>query len=340
MRYILLLAISATLGICSYHFLQIYQEPQLAAEVESTLEAVATIQLEQPAPAPSELLADEISPESERMDNDRAFENGLPLAGRVNDQPIYLDIYEKRVAQFEQALKVKNIDLSSDIGQAALAQVAQQTLDDLFNQLILEQQAQLLEIKVTDAEVEAKTQEIIDQLGDKAQFEAWLAENGLTYEKLIAELRTQLIANQLFERVTRDVPSQAEQIRLRYIRVANLEIGQAIVEQLKAGVDFATLAQTQSLDKNRGANGGDLGWFPQNVALLPEAVEEIAFSLQIGEVSGPIQTSQGFYIIKLEARESERLLTSSMRQLLKKQIFSAWLQDKHSSATIERYVTL
>lgn len=339
MRYFLLLAISTILGICSYHFLQIYREPQLAVEVGPASEAAPTTQLEQPSPTPSEILADKISG-AERTANVRAFENGLPLAARVNDQPLYLDIYERRVAQFERELKAKNIDLTGEVGPAALAQIEQQILDDLLNQLIIEQQAQILEINMTDEQVEAKAQEIITQLGDKVQLEAWLAKNGLTYEALVADLRAQLIANQLFERVTQDVSSQVEQIRLRYIRVAEPELGQAIIEQLKTGADFAALAQTQSLDKNRGAHGGDLGWLPQNAGLLPEAVEEIAFSLQPGEVSGPIQTSQGFYIIRLEARESERLLTSSMLQLLKKQIFSAWLQEKRASALIEQYVTL
>ncbi len=270
----------------------------------------------------------------------RAFEDNLPLAARVNNQPIFLDTYQKQVAQMVQALEAQGLDLATESGQETLGQVQRQVLQALIDQRIIEQQAGKLGLTVTEAMLEARIQESIAQGQGQDQFEAWLAANNLTYEEFKDTLRAQLIANQVFEQITGHVPETAEQIQLRHIQVADEATARAIVEQLKNGADFATLARAQSLDESSRANGGDLGWFPRRLGPIPPAVEAMAFSLQPGQVSGPIQSPLGFHVIKLEHKEAERPLTNEMLQALKKQIFTDWLREQQSSTTVERFIGL
>ena len=273
----------------------------------------------------------------EQKSADRAFEDGLPLAARVNGQPIFLETYEKQVAQYEQELKTQEVDIAGDDGQASLTQIQKHILEGLLEQQIIEQQAPNLGIIITGEEVEAKAQENIAQLQNQAQFEEWLVKNDLTYQEFLANLQSQLLANKVFENVTQNVPETADQIQLRHIRVETEATAQTIIEGLKIGESFIALAQQYSSVEETENN---LSWFPKDTGLFPGEVETIAFSLKPGQVSGPIQTSLGFYIIKLENKEVNRALTPDMLQLLKKQIFDDWLMELRSSAVIEIYVDL
>ena len=70
------------------------------------------------------------------------------------------------------------------------------------------------------------------------------------------------------------------------------------IEDLKAqlddGADFAELARANS-DCPSGSQGGDLGSFGRG-AMVPE-FETAAFALEVGEVSGPVETDFGYHLI-------------------------------------------
>jgi peptidyl-prolyl cis-trans isomerase SurA len=77
----------------------------------------------------------------------------------------------------------------------------------------------------------------------------------------------------------------------------------AILDSLHQGADFALMAKRYSQDETASA-GGDLGGFYPRGTFLP-AFEEAAFKLKPGEISGVVETSQGFHIIKLLERRGE-----------------------------------
>jgi parvulin-like peptidyl-prolyl isomerase len=263
----------------------------------------------------------------------RPFENDLPLAARVNEQPIYLDTYQKQILQFESALTAQGIDLAGSQGQDRLAQIKQQVLDSLVDQALIGQEAARLGIIVSPEEVKLLAQ---DTIQNQAEFEAWLTTNQLTYEEFIANLQAQVTTNRLFERLTGDIPPQAEQVQLQYIRVDDLTTAQSIVNQLKSGASFEILAQEHSPD---GAITTDEDkWYPKGANLLPDPVETTAFSLQPGQVQGPLQTSMGYYIIKVEDKAANRPISDRMLNLLKKAIFEKWLAEQRATAAIEIYV--
>jgi len=78
-----------------------------------------------------------------------------------------------------------------------------------------------------------------------------------------------------------------------------------IVEDLRAGGDFAALAQQHSDDTGSAANGGDLGWVEPGV-MVP-GFEAAAFALDANAVSDPVKTEFGFHIIQVtEVRGGEQ----------------------------------
>lgn len=85
-----------------------------------------------------------------------------------------------------------------------------------------------------------------------------------------------------------------------------------VMEKLKAGEDFAELANTYSDDPgNRGRFGGDLGWVTRGT-FVPE-FEAAAFKLGEGEFSDIVETDFGFHMIQLLERKG---LTVHLRHIL------------------------
>ncbi|MCG6988934.1 MAG: peptidylprolyl isomerase [Gemmatimonadetes bacterium] len=80
---------------------------------------------------------------------------------------------------------------------------------------------------------------------------------------------------------------------------------QAILDSIHAGADFATLAERYSQDPGTASKGGELGWFRRGAVIKP--LEDAAWSLYVGGVSGLVKSDIGYHIVKLErARLGER----------------------------------
>jgi parvulin-like peptidyl-prolyl isomerase len=78
---------------------------------------------------------------------------------------------------------------------------------------------------------------------------------------------------------------------------------EAVLARVRAGEDFAKLANEFTEDPSGKGKGGDLGWFGRGVMVKP--FEETAFALKPGEVSGVFETQFGFHIVKLDERRPQ-----------------------------------
>src|SRR5512135_2661121 len=95
------------------------------------------------------------------------------------------------------------------------------------------------------------------------------------------------------DKIVSAVPKTADQVHAQQILLYNEGDANSALNQLKNGADFNALAAQYD-----PSTRGDLGWFPKGYLLEP-AIEQSAFSLQVGEYSAVIQTSVGWSIIKL-----------------------------------------
>ena len=78
---------------------------------------------------------------------------------------------------------------------------------------------------------------------------------------------------------------------------------EGLLNQLKAGADFAALAKKNSDDPGSAANGGEIGWIQRESRLVPE-FKTAAFELQKGQMSGLVKSEFGFHIIKADDRRA------------------------------------
>jgi peptidyl-prolyl cis-trans isomerase D len=76
------------------------------------------------------------------------------------------------------------------------------------------------------------------------------------------------------------------------------EKAKAILAELKAGADFAALAEEKSDDVVSAELGGDLDWIERDV--MDPAFEDAAFALaNVGDITDVVATEFGYHIIKL-----------------------------------------
>ncbi len=85
-------------------------------------------------------------------------------------------------------------------------------------------------------------------------------------------------------------------IKCSHILVAKQSESLDIAERLNKGEKFGKLAKELSVDSGSAKRDGNLGYFTKGMMVKP--FEEVAFKLQIGEISEPVKTEFGYHIIK------------------------------------------
>ena len=101
-----------------------------------------------------------------------------------------------------------------------------------------------------------------------------------------------------------------------------------VLKQVKAGGDFAKLAEKYSDDPGSAKSGGELGWIGRG-RTVPE-FEKTAFSLGKGQTSDLVKSSYGFHIIRVEDKQEAHLKTLAE---VKSEIEEKVKQQKAAQAT-------
>jgi peptidyl-prolyl cis-trans isomerase D len=101
-----------------------------------------------------------------------------------------------------------------------------------------------------------------------------------------------------------------------------------VLKQVKAGGDFAKLAEQYSDDPGSAKSGGELGWIGRG-RTVPE-FEKAAYSLGKGQTSDLVKSSYGFHIIRVEDKQQAHLKTLAE---VKSEIEEKVKQQKAAHAT-------
>jgi len=106
---------------------------------------------------------------------------------------------------------------------------------------------------------------------------------------------------------------------------------QDLLEQVKAGADFAEVAKANS-DCPSATQGGDLNFFPRD-QMVP-AFEKAAFELEVGKVSDIVETRFGYHIIKVtDHKDASHILFEQAKDNIIKD-----LTQKQQSEFAKQYV--
>lgn len=260
-----------------------------------------------------------------------------PLAALVNGQPIYLTEYDQALGQYEADLRAQGIDPESSEGKEDLAYARPWILNVMIEQSLTEQAAAAAGIVVTDEEVDAYMADLVAEYGGEEDFRSKLAEMGDTYESAWEKTRSGLIGMAMMERISEGVPTVTEHVHARHILVDTEQEAQSLLDQLESGADFVSLAKAYSQDSSTKATGGDLGFFPRGILVAPE-VEEVAFSLQPGEISGVVASALGYHIVQVVETDPAGEVSQENLRLLQDQAVQKWVEELWADAEIEWFV--
>ena len=125
----------------------------------------------------------------------------------------------------------------------------------------------------------------------------------------------------------------------QHILVATEEEAKAIIELLKKGRNFDTLAKQKSADTATAATGGDLGWSVPSVYVAPFAAA--LTKLKKGEfTSTPVQTGYGFHVIRVKNTQplvfpSIDELKVGLEQELQEAKWNRYIMELRSKANIK-----
>ena len=113
-----------------------------------------------------------------------------------------------------------------------------------------------------------------------------------------------------------------------------------ILKQAKGGADFGELAKKYSEDEGSAKNGGDLDYFTRG-KMVPE-FDEVAFTLQPGQVSDLVKSQFGYHIIKVtDKKAGTRRTLADMRQQLTDQLAfeRAQIQAGELASSLEKQIS-
>lgn len=94
----------------------------------------------------------------------------------------------------------------------------------------------------------------------------------------------------------------------------------SVYQEIKNGADFAELAKKVSQDPGSASRGGILPWIGPNQTL--KEFEDVAYQLEVGQVSEPFLSTVGYHIIKMMGKkplESYDELKANIRRYLEGQ---------------------
>jgi parvulin-like peptidyl-prolyl isomerase len=255
-------------------------------------------------------------------------------AVRVNDETISYQRFQGFYVEYRNS---RGVQVGARGDQLELLkQLRVEAMDLMIEQELVKQAAEKAGVEGDAEEVDKQIEELRAVFDSDDQFRMKLEADGHTEESFRRHVERMAAAKVFLDRIRADASdvrdaevetfyeeneyrlTLPEQVRVRHIllkwkplgtqddRAALREQMRPILERARAGEDFAALAREYSEDSATRVYGGDTGLFPRG-SMVP-AFEEVAFGLQPGEVSEPVDTVFGVHILKLEERTKPRLL--------------------------------
>lgn len=224
--------------------------------------------------------------------------------------------------------------------------------EDLLLQKLLVNQAAIDSVEVTDKEVEMQLNQRINMFlaqagGDEKELERQFNKPIKQIKKDLAEhMKQQLLTQRMRNFISEDVKITPSEVReyfkslhkdsIPYIeteleiaeivikpevtaeeraRVKNklLDLKKQIEESANPAQRFSAFARVYSEDYGSQKQGGELGFTPRDM-LVPE-FSNAAFSLDVNEISGVVETEYGFHIIQMIGRRGNLI---NVRHILMK----------------------
>jgi parvulin-like peptidyl-prolyl isomerase len=270
----------------------------------------------------------------------------------VDGEEVARSDYEALIAQAKKSYKNQKRDFPA-AGSQEFQTLRNQAVQFLVQREQFEQEAESLDVEVTEKQIDARLEEILKQYfgGDQKKYEKQLKEQGLTEALVRNDIRAQIVSEKIFEQVTRDVKvtdaqiqeyyaknkaqySQPQSRDVRHILVKTKKQADDLYAQLQDGANFAALAKQFSEDTGSKANGGKLT-ISKGQTVAP--FDQTAFLLKKNAISKPVKTEFGYHIIQplsetkpakvTPLKDVKESIRQQLQQTKKNESMTKWVEE-------------
>jgi peptidyl-prolyl cis-trans isomerase SurA len=274
-------------------------------------------------------------------------------------------------------LMFAGVDKNQAFTDEQRSEIQQKALEQLVEKKLIEQKAKEFSIKVDDKEVSRAVEDVLKKNNiSLEQLKEILKKDGSSIEEYRKMLRSEILQSKVigrevrakvtitdkdiqeyYEKNVKHQEKPGEKVRIQQIFLAippdmtpkQVEKLTSQLEEIKAkivaGEDFGQMAAKHSQDPS-AREGGDMGYFGRG-ELLP-LMENVAFSLQPGEVSQVTRTPAGLHLIKVidkkgaEGEIGAQASRSEIEENLYRRevdvMFLKWMEELKKKAYIKMYL--
>ena len=247
------------------------------------------------------------------------------VAARVNSGVITVGEVVRMMMPAQQDLLRQ---FKGDALTSRLRQLYKDTLSNLIERRVILDAYELQDMKIPEWIVDERVDEVIKNnfKGDRSELMTVLSRERVSFSEwrerwrermIIASMRSSFVVRNI-NVPPKEIAARYERDREKYLQPAKVKLrmiffktgdgasalAEEVLKKLSSGESFADLAQKHS-GGNRAESGGDWGWVEPGV-LRKEIVTAVS-TLDVGAVSGLIDTKKGSYILKLEDRKEEKI---------------------------------
>jgi peptidyl-prolyl cis-trans isomerase SurA len=281
------------------------------------------------------------------------------VAATVDGDVVTLSEVEERAgAEYERTQRLPAGKERDEARRTAL----RRAFDQIVAEKLLAKQAKALQLEVTEPQIDAALADIRTRNRfSEEDLDRALAEQGLDRPTFRAQIRRELETYQVLQARVRGRVKVADDDLLNYYQTHPQEFsgeeelhvrhiflplpeatspadearaiaaGERVLQRLKTGEDFAKVAREVSKGPS-AEDGGDLGWLRRGT--IQKALEDAAFALKDGQISGLVRAGPGLHVFKVEARRRGGARTF---EEVKEEI-RARLMDEQVGQTREQYI--
>jgi len=240
-----------------------------------------------------------------------------------------------------------------ELNVALLSQYGSTVLQTLITNKVVELEGEKEKIEVTEEEIQAELDEMIEMYGGEEYFESIMEANNIDESTFREDIRIFKLTTKLMEKdleITEDEIStyfeenkesfdQQEQVQASHILVEDEATAKEVKEKLANGDNFIELVQEYSTDEASLETDGDLGYFAKGD--MVEEFETAAFGMEINEISDPVNTEYGYHIIKVtDKKEAKEATLEEVKEEVREVILESRINEEYSSwltALLEEY---
>ena len=241
----------------------------------------------------------------------------------VADSTVSYGQYVDRVGALKK-FQDRQAELQPGVQKPTDAELHAGALQQLILASVIEQEATKYNVSVSSKEINDFYNSQAERSQGKENLEKQLKELlGWTPDQFKQEVRLRLLQEKLNQKLGSD----------EEVNKDRKEKADKFLERVKNGEDFATVAKES--DDPTASAGGDQGTVKRGE--LDPAVEEVAFNLNVGQVSEVIKTDQGYVIVKVTEKPSNDEIKISQISV-RTQSLTEFLPDELKKTRISIFV--